>query len=60
MDLRDELLALHLAFRRHHEEVLGEIRALREELARERRARYAERGLLLLALVLALVGWWRP
>lgn len=60
MELREEIHALAVAFRRHHEEILAELRLLREELERERRARYWERGLLALALVAALIGWVRP
>lgn len=60
MDLREEIHALAVAFRRHHEEILAELRLLREELERERRARYWERGILALALVAALIGWVRP
>lgn len=60
MELREEIHALAVAFRRHHEEVLAELRLLREELERERRARYWEQGLLALALVAALIGWVRP
>ncbi|WP_243092557.1 hypothetical protein [Thermus hydrothermalis] len=60
MDLREELAALHVALRRNTEEILAELRALREEREREARARLWERALLILALAVGLMGWWRP
>jgi hypothetical protein len=60
MELRDELRALEVAVRRLHEELLAEIRGLREEQMRRERGRLLERALLFLALLVGLVGWWRP
>ncbi len=60
MDVREELHALSVAIRRYQEETLAEIRKLRQELEEERRHRRADRWLLAVILVLALVGWVRP
>ncbi|MEN2983251.1 MAG: hypothetical protein ABDH20_12410 [Thermus sp.] len=60
MDLWQELHALSAAIRRNHEEVLAELRALREEREREARTRLWERALLVLAFLVGLVGWIRP
>lgn len=60
MDLHQELHALATAIRRNHEEVLAELRALREERERERGLRLWERILLVVALLVGLMGWWRP
>lgn len=60
MDLWQELHALSVAIRRNHEEVLAELRALREELERKARTRLWERLLLVLAFLVGLVGWARP
>jgi predicted nucleic acid-binding Zn ribbon protein len=60
MDVREELHAISVAIRRYQEEILAEIRKLRQELEEERRRRRTERWLLAVILVLALVGWVRP
>jgi len=60
MELRDELRALEVAVHRLHEELLAEIRGLREESLRRERGRLLERTLLALALLVGLAGWWRP
>lgn len=60
MDLWQEIHALSAAIRRNHEEVLAELRALREERERERALRLWERVLLVVALLVGLIGWWRP
>lgn len=60
MDLHQELHALATAIRRNHEEVVAELRALREEREKERAMRVWERLFVVLALLVGLIGWWRP